>query len=361
MRVLLIDDGKEFRGGQRQAVWLARGLAARGVEVLVAARSGFPLDERLRAWDVPVWPLRLRFEGDPFEARRLASAIDRRGYDIINAQTSHAHTLGWMAAALAKSKPARVVTRRVDFVPRGAFSRYKYRRGADRYIAISRAIADILVGAGVERELVEVIHSAVEPMERVPGARDSVLTELGLPEGVRLIGDVAALVAHKSQADLIDAFALLARDEPAARLILVGEGPLRGELEERARARGVAPRVFFVGHRKDVARWHSAFDVFAMTSREEGLCTSILDAMTLGVPVAATAAGGIPDLVRDGETGRLAPVGDAPAIAGVLSLVLSRPEASAAMAETARRRAAAEFSVDGMVERTLALYRRLKG
>jgi len=118
-------------------------------------------------------------------------------------------------------------------------------------------------------------------------------------------------------------------------LVLIGDGPLRGDLQARAARLGIAERVFFAGWRDDVPAWLSALDVLAMTSITEGLCTTILDAMAAGVPVVATAAGGIPELVADGQTGYLAPVGDVAAIARHLEHALADPEQARARATRA--------------------------
>ncbi len=360
MRILLVDTAREMRGGQRQVALLASGMLRAGADVRVAVRPESPLASRLAELGVPTVFVRPRFEGDPLAARALARVVDLYSIDLVNAQSSHDHTLAWFAASFATRAYKRVVTRRVDFRPGGGwFNRRKYLRGAERYIAISRAIADVLAGYGVEAWRIETIHSSVTPIEPVPGARADVLAELGWPRDTWLVGDVAALEDHKGHADLLDAFALVAAKHASSRLALIGDGALRAELEARAARLGLDERVRFLGHRTDIARLLSALDLFVMTSRQEGLCTSILDAMSAGVPVVATDAGGIPEIVRDGETGRLAPRQNPTAIAGKILDAAAGPDVSRVLAERARRMVQGEFGVEGMVQQTLAVYSNL--
>ena len=120
-----------------------------------------------------------------------------------------------------------------------------------------------------------------------------------------VVGNVAALTDHKDHATLVEAMALLRPRSPEARFVIVGEGELRPALEGLARERGASDRVVFAGFRTDLDRLLPAFDVFCLSSRLEGLGTSLLDAMAFARPVVATAAGGIPEAVEDGVTGRL--------------------------------------------------------
>jgi glycosyltransferase involved in cell wall biosynthesis len=157
---------------------------------------------------------------------------------------------------------------------------------------------------------------------------------------------------------LLRAFRLAAEDEPRLVLLLVGEGELRGELEALARELGLgSDRVRFLGFRNDVGRILGALDLFVMSSSQEGLGTSVADAMMAGVPVAATRAGGLPEIVVDGRTGRLVPPADPEGMArAILEAVANRGETARVAAE-AQRRARERFSADAMVEATLRAYR----
>jgi glycosyltransferase involved in cell wall biosynthesis len=164
---------------------------------------------------------------------------------------------------------------------------------------------------------------------------------------------VAALTSHKDHATLVEAMALLRPRLGAARLVVLGEGELRGALEALVHERGLADRVVFAGFRRDLDVLLPAFSVFCLSSRLEGLGTSLLDAMAFGLPVVATAAGGIPEAVEDGVTGRLAPPRDPRALADALADVLSDEPRRRALGAAGRRRFLERFTVDHMVDGTL--------
>ena len=157
-----------------------------------------------------------------------------------------------------------------------------------------------------------------------------------MPAGVPVVGNVAALTGHKDHATLVEAMALLRPRCPEARLVIAGEGELRPALEAQVRERGLGDRVVFAGFRRDLDRLLPAFSVFCLSSRLEGLGTSLLDAMAFGLPVVATAAGGIPEAVEDGVTGRVAPPRD-PARPG--RRARRRPRRRGAPARATARRA----------------------
>jgi glycosyltransferase involved in cell wall biosynthesis len=169
----------------------------------------------------------------------------------------------------------------------------------------------------------------------------------------RVIGNVARLAEQKGQRTLIKAAPAILERFPDARFVIVGDGELRGELE--VAAAGLPFEL--TGTREDVAELLAGFDVFAFPSRFEGLCLAVIEAQVAGVPVVATPVGGIVETVVPGETGVLVPVDDQAALADAVCALLADPELAGAMAGEARRRALARFSVDRMVQRTIALYR----
>ena len=358
---LHVDLEPGWRGGQRQVLLLCRGLVERGGPVLLAARRGGELAARARKAGVPVEELAVRGPWDLAAARRLARLVRRVRPAVVGLHSSHSHGLGVLARSMLRPpRPLFVVTRRVDFpVSRGLPGWWKYRRGVDGFIAISRAVAAELEAGGVPAGRIRLVYSGVEPPVVPAGAREQVAAELGLAAHRLLVGNVAGLVGHKDQATLLRALRLAVEEEPRLVLLLVGEGELREELERLAAELGLdRERVRFLGFRTDVGRILGALDLFVMSSSREGLGTAVVDAMMAGVPVVATAAGGLPEMVEDGVTGRLVPPGDPEALAAAILHALRHPEETARMAaaagETARRR----FSAAAMVEGTVAAYRR---
>lgn len=179
--------------------------------------------------------------------------------------------------------------------------------------------------------------------------------EPALPWPGPQIGTVSRLVPQKGHDVLLEAARTVIDHHPDARFVIVGEGELRAELEERANAAGLGEAVLFTGAREDVPELLKSFDVFAFPSLFEGLCLAVIEAQAAGVPVVATPVGGIRETVVDGVTGLLVPLRDPAALADAIVRILDDPDLSARLADEAARRAT-RFSEAEMVRRTLALY-----
>jgi glycosyltransferase involved in cell wall biosynthesis len=349
-RVLHVDTAPTWRGGQNQVLLTAQGMAARGREVAIACRRRGELEARARAAGAAVRPL--PFRGDLWPPAIVALARLLRGErpDALLLHDPHAVSAGLVAARLA-GRVARVAVRRVDFPLRGAFSRAKY-AACDRVIVVSQAIGSVVEEGGVPPGRLRLVYEGVPDRPASEGGGEALLA-LGVPRGVPVVGNVAALTGHKDHATLVEAMALLRPRLPEARLVIAGEGELRPALEAQVRERGLGDRVVFAGFRRDLDRLLPAFSVFCLSSRLEGLGTSLLDAMAFGLPVVATAAGGIPEAVEDGVTGRVAPPGDPRALADALADVLGDEERRRAYGASGRRRFLERFTADHMVEETL--------
>jgi glycosyltransferase involved in cell wall biosynthesis len=354
--VLHVDSARGWRGGQNQVLLTARGMAARGHEVTLACQAGGTLAERARGAGLAVRTLAFRGDLSPAAVVALAAALRETRAEVVQMHDPHALSAGRLARPLA-GRAALVATRRVDFALRGFLSRRKY-AACDRVIAVSEAIARVVRRDGVPAERVRVVYEGVPDRPPVPGGREA-LRELGIPDDAPVVGNVAALTGHKDHATLLDAAAKVAARMPATRFVIVGDGELRGRLEARSHELGLERRCVFTGFRADLDRLIPAFTVFCLSSHMEGLGTSLLDAMAFGVPVVATAAGGIPEAVADGITGRLAPPRDPEALAAALLQALEDPERSAAWGRAGRRRFEERFTADRMVDSTLAVYAEL--
>ena len=156
---------------------------------------------------------------------------------------------------------------------------------------------------------------------------------------------------------MLDAFRLVLDKFAKARLIIVGDGPARKDLERHAESLKLAGHVIFLGERNDVPDILSAFDVFLLTSLSEGLPISILEAMAAGRAVVSTKVGAIPEVILDGETGLLVPVGNANVMAGALKRILDDKTVMTKMGEAGRKRVKELFSLEHMVKEYESTYR----
>jgi glycosyltransferase involved in cell wall biosynthesis len=252
------------------------------------------------------------------------------------------------------------VARRVDFrVRTNPWSRLKYALPVDRYLCISEGVRQAMLASGVRAEKLRLVPSGVD----LAGVRAAAerpapsLRELaGLPEDAEIVGTVASLAPHKNHVLLLESVRRIVAARPRAHFVWLGEGECRGALERRRAELGLESRVHLLGFRSDALALMRQFDVFALSSYLEGLCTSLLDAQALGVPIVATAVGGVPEVVRDGETGRLVRALDPERLAEAIVEALSEPERRAGWAERARLDVEA-FGIARTAERTLEVYR----
>jgi glycosyltransferase involved in cell wall biosynthesis len=351
MKVLHVDSASGWRGGQSQVLLTAEGMAQRGHDVLVACRKGGVLEQRAHEAGLDARPIPFRGDLSPGAIFALRRTLRDFQPAVVQLHDPHAVTAGLFAG---RGGARRIATRRVDFHLRRALSRRKY-AACDRLIAVSRAIVAILEQDGLAGERIRLVYEGVRARAERPGGADA-LAALGIPAGAPLVGNVAALTDHKDHGTLLEAAVLLKARMPEARLLIVGDGELRSSLEARARELGVADRVVFAGFRDDLDALIPAFTVFCLSSHREGLGTSLLDAMSFGRPIVATAAGGIPEAVEDGVTGRVVAIRDARALAAALAELLGDPATAASMGAAGRRRFEELFTAERMVDATLRVY-----
>ena len=353
MRILHIDTERGWRGGERQALWLAVELARRGHTMLIAARPGEPLDRRAAEAGVDVVPCAPAFEADPRAALRLRAVVRRGRFDLLHAHTAHAITLGALAT-IGTGVPL-IAARRVDFpLRRNAGTRWKYGRAA-AIIAVSHAVARVLTAGGIDSRRIAVVPDGTDVHRTIAAASAATLSSLGVVAGRPLAVQVAQLVAHKDPLNFVHAIAAARESVPELQALLVGDGPLRADAEAAVRALGLEHVLHFAGYRTDADALLAAANVAVLSSREEGMGSVLLDALLLGKPIAATRAGGIPEIVSHEVNGLLAPTGEGRALGNNIARLV-RDRALAARLGSAARERVHEFSVERMTDRTLAVY-----
>jgi glycosyltransferase involved in cell wall biosynthesis len=357
--VVHVSSPRSWRGGEQQLVSLVEGLRAQGVAQLVVCPPDAELARVCRERGLPLAPAARRLSVDPLFARAVALGAKRSAAAIVHVHDPHALTAAALATSLFGMRCAVVAHRRVDFpIGRGRFSRWKYDHPAvRRIVCVSAAIARIVEPDVRDPSRLRVVHDGVDP-DRFAGARPDgrLRRALGVPAGVPLVGNVAALAGHKDYFTFVDTAERLLGSGLDARFVAIGDGPLHGELAAYIRGRGLEGRVTLAGFRSDVPVVLPELDVFLFTSKEEGLGSSILDAYLCGVPVVATAAGGVPEIVEDGVTGLLAPIRSPDVLAAHVRRVLADLVLRDRLIEGGRQRVA-RLSVAAMVARTLELYR----
>jgi glycosyltransferase involved in cell wall biosynthesis len=343
LRILHIDAGRDWRGGQRQVWLLAQGLRTRGHEPLVVGVPDSPLLQRLRARGVAVAAVPMRADWDLRAARRIRKLVRAWRPDIVHAHDARGHALG-LAALLGSSIPL-VVTRRVPFAPKSV--RFKYGPRIARFIAISGAVRDAMVRAGIDADRVDVVFSGV-PKPQVSEPRDW-RAECGWPRDTVVCGLVGAMTAEKGIELLNEVAARLPEEaRRRARLVLLG-----GTSSGRCTIGGM--EAYRAGFVDEIHSAMAGLDVLWHPSSAEGLGTAVIDALALGVPPLCFAVGGLVEVVQHERSGLLVRSGDVPAFATAAARFISDPRLRARLAAAGPARAG-DFNVQRMVDGTERVY-----
>jgi len=351
VRPLIVDLGREYRGGQHQALLLLRGLRERGHAPEVLAVRDSELASRAKEIGAPVHVSGPRW-------RRLAAALQIRTLvrehriDLVHANEPHALTSAWLAHA-HRFVPI-VVSRRIALpLSRSFFSLARYRAAA-RVIAVSHFVEQSVIHNGLPPDRVSVIYDGVKiPAEISEAQRESARAQLGIARKIPCIGNVAAFVPEKGHALLLNAFAKLRRRFPECVLLLRGEGPELANLQSLTRKLQIEDAVKFLPPSIVIETMFAALDIFAFPSHEEPLGSALLGAMAHSLPVVAIARGGIPEVVEDGKNGLLVKDLNPETFSAALARLVAHPDESSRLGRAARVTAVARFSADQMVKETL--------
>lgn len=218
------------------------------------------------------------------------------------------------------------------------------------FYCLTQDMADAVGDSGVvPADKLRVIMNGIDTaVYKQPRDTAAIRKSLGIPLAARVIGTVGRLTEIKRQDVLIDAFASLLPKHTDLHLLLVGDGPLHGQLKQQAEALKVSDRVHFAGYQSDTTAYLHAMNIFALTSRSEGMPQALLEACVAEKPVIASRVGGIPEVIHHGTTGLLVTPGKSDELAAGLDQLLSHPDRAAALAMTASQRVIKAFDIGRM-------------
>jgi glycosyltransferase involved in cell wall biosynthesis len=354
---LHIDTAKSWRGGQSQVMHTVLGLREIGHRAALIAHPEGELFRRMSE-GLDLIPLASLSEIDLTAAWRLSRVLKSMRPDVIHAHDPQAVSMAATALSIAAPdpRPPLIASRRSEIrTGQNSFSRWKYSQ-VDCFLAISRAVRDRLVTDGVPASKIRIVHGGIDIERIVHMPAGNVHAALYLPTHAPVVGNIGALVPQKAQHHLIDAAAIVVKQVPDARFAIFGDGELRPSLEEHIRHKHLERHVFLAGFRADVLELLKDIDVFALSSIQEGMCISIVDAMAASKPTVASAVGGVPEVLEDGVTGFLVPPRDDKALAERITRLLKDQGLRQQMGAAALARARELFTVERMVEETAAAY-----
>ena len=361
IKVLLLLTSTAGGAGQQNYI-LAKYMSRERFDLTIAYGLGYPLDREFAGLDLPVRHLSMSRKISPlvnlrgfFQIRRL---IKQGRFDVVCTSCSIAGLMGRIAAALAQV-PTRIHVLHV-YASRPYQNKAKqmiYRwieRGLDRittrYIAVSEAAKLYGVNTGImSADKVDVVFNAVESTSACGRSGEEMRRLLGLEEQARVVGTLGRYEDQKGIRYILEAAPAVLARQPETRFLIVGDGPLRPELEALARSLKIDHAVRFTGWRDDVPDVLRVMDLFCLASLWETFGLVLVEAMLAGLPVVATRVDAVPEVVADEETGVLVPPADPPALAGAILRLIEDGEEAGRMGAAGLERARRLFSMDAMV------------
>jgi glycosyltransferase involved in cell wall biosynthesis len=315
MHILHLSTALTWRGGEQQIAYLYHGLHDLKIKQTVLCSSKSSLVGYCNKYSLSVTHIPKGGSISWAYAKKIKELVIANNTAIIHVHDSHAHNNAIIAATFLGVKTPIVLHRRVDFgVTKNFFSKYKYNHpNIKRIICVSQAIKDVLAPSIMDTSKIRIVHSGVDTKKEV-NTDGRLRRLLNFPNDAIIIGNVAALADHKDPYTFLKVADAL-KDHAQYYFVWIGGGEMEQEVKQEIVRKGLQKRVILTGFRKDIRDVMPELSIFMMTSKTEGLGTSILDAYMSEIPVIATAAGGIPELVEHGKTGLLAPIGDAEALA----------------------------------------------
>jgi len=366
VNVLHVIPALGFGGAERQVVTLAAGLdRCRYAPTVCCMRKSGPLAEALAERDVDVIVLGWRTRYLPVSLLRLVRLMRSRRVDIVHTHLFDGGLWGRLAARLA-GVPIIVHTEQ-GLNPWKRRRHIWYERFADRFTDRRIAVSEDIRCSRIRRESLDpaklvVIHNSIDlayfdlaTIEDPAVAREALRLNGSQP----LVGTVARLSHEKDIATFIEAAARVGACIADVRFVIVGDGPLRRDLEGLTGKLGLRERVIFTGARPDVRELLATMDVFVLPSLREGISVSLLEAMAMERPVVATAVGGTPEIIQDSGAGLLVPPRDTQALAEAITSLLRDPQRRARLGAAARERVREAFSAEACVAQVERLYEEL--
>ena len=361
-RIVLIIPTMDRGGAEKQLCLLAENLPRDQFDthVVLLTRDG-PRSQRLREAGIPVTVIGKRFKADPSALFRLRRELKRLKPDVVHTWLFAANSFGRVAARLAKVPHIIGSERCVDPWKTTAHFLIDRRLAtcSDAITTNSSGVRDFYVAHGIDPKLFEIIPNGIEPLQPTRLNREQAFERLQVDPNRKLVLAVGRLWPQKRYRDLIWAGELLATLRENTTLVIVGDGPQRGELLRHRDAVSVSEHVRFAGQRSDVAELLPHASLFWIASEYEGQSNSVIEAMQASVPVIASDIPGNRDLVLDHHTGRLVKIGDTADFARQSNDLLENPDVAETLALAAKHRIDSEFTVQAMVSKHAELYQRL--
>ena len=365
--ILYVIDNIEYGGGERGFAQIIYGLNRNRYKVYVACKPEGEFREKLAEIGIHLRAMNMGSKVNPYAVLRLAKIIRKEGIHIIHSQGARADFFAKIAARMSKSKPRVVSTIQmpVEGFDVSPLRKNVYRffdRLTEYYVETFIVVSDFLKktlieGRGIPARRVVKIYNGIELGQYHPDAeRGKLRNEWGISQDIPFIGAIGRMVWQKGFKYMIQAIPDIVRDVPDAKFLLVGNGPLKKELDDLAKNLKIKERVIFTGFRSDIKEIMSAIDLLIIPSLLEGFPMVTLEAMAMAKPIIATNIDGITEQITDGVNGILVSPKDPSALSRAVIRALNDSEFARTMGLSARKKVEQEFSVEKMVAETEKVY-----
>lgn len=358
LKILHVETGMHLYGGALQVMYLLRGLQQMGVHNVLVCPQSSQIEAAASGYVGKLQALPMTGDLDWRFIFRLRKIIRAEQPDVVHLHSRRgADVLGAIAAKLERTPV--VLSRRVDNPEPKWWVKLKYSL-YDHVITISEEIKRILVREGVNEQKLSCVHSAVDTdLYAARCDRNRFRETFAIQKKQFVIAVVAQLIRRKGHRYLLNILPSVTQQYPNTKVLLFGQGPLEAELREQVEKLGLRQVVQFAGFRKDLPKILPCLNCVVHPAEMEGLGVSLLQASAAGVPIIASAVGGIPEIVQDGVNGYLVPAHDEQALQKALERLLQDEFTAKRMAKQGRKIAQQNFSIAAMVAGNAAVYQRL--
>lgn len=354
MRILHLSSELTWRGGEQQIAYLIQGLSDRGIESVVAAKKDSSFEKFCQHKSITYMPASFRNEFDLVTAIKIKSFAEKNNVDLVHIHTAKAHGVAVLASIMGMKIPL-VLSKRTDFkIKENFFSRFKFNYPKiKKILCVSKKIKEIIDQDLNDPNRSMTVYSGIDLSKFKFDKKYFFHDLLNLSHHIKLVGNTSAIADQKDYFTFVRTAKEILKTRTDIRFLIIGIGPMEQEIKQFVKSQGLEEFILFTGFLNNLSEVLFNLDVFLITSKTEGLGTSILDAHACGIPVVATDAGGISEIVIDGETGSLCPIGDEKCLAQKVLLRLEDHELYKAPELVLK------FSKDATVENTLAVYQKI--
>lgn len=360
MKVLHVSYHKSWRGGEQQITYLVDELNKLGCSQWIFCSNKNALEKYCEENGLPYYTFSNNIFSKLINISKLNLLCEKHYIDIIHVHDSTAHMMAYLAGLSGSTIPI-VLSRRIDSPLRdSAVTRKKYNmQRIKKIICVSESIKQTLLPEIDDPSKLVVIHDGIDIDKFEQGEQKGILRKkYKISAETKIIGKIAALVAVKDYFTFVDTGEILLKNGLDARFVIIGDGPMKKELQKYIENKKLTPHFIFTGFRTDIANILPELDLFLFTSSNEGLGTSLLDAFAAGVPVVSTNAGGIPEIIDHGKTGMLADVKDSAKLAEYAMQIINDKNLREMIIFNAREKVKL-FSKNIMGQKTFDLYQEI--